>query len=320
MAFDGLHTFNFDSGINTLIGGNASGKTSLISVISQALSPITTEYWDRNWHSNYGMNDSLIEMRFVAGGKEHYLRRVLKSDSTTDIHLYVDEGSKRDFYRDGEALDYMKNLKPISRIDGFENSRKDFYFWTTGTRTSVNPLFSRSRDVIKGINRFLPKAGGEVVQLRLVENDVMAQYRNGDLRHLSTLAGGDIKLIFVIAKIYNVFKQLEADDRSKVILFDEIEIGLDKAKLNGLYDAVSAISEELDCQFIITSRFANGRMNPIKLNQKKIPSCYIVGQPNNRLQLIHKYLKKYKYTFKQLPHSKIDFKNINWNAKFNKRW
>ncbi len=232
IAFDGLHTFEFDNGVNTLVGGNSSGKTSLISVISQALSPITSDQWDRNWHSNNDISESLIEMRFVAGGKEHYLRRVLEYDNTTDLHLYVGEGSRRDFYRDGEALKYMKNLKSISRIDDFGNSRKDFYFWTTGTRTSVNPLFSKSRNVIRGINKFLPKAGGEIVQLRLVENDVMAQYRNGELRHLSTLAGADVKLIFVIAKIYNVFKQIEVEDKSKVVLFDEIEIGLDRAKLN----------------------------------------------------------------------------------------
>ena len=30
MALDGLHTFNFDKGVNTIIGGNSSGKTSLL--------------------------------------------------------------------------------------------------------------------------------------------------------------------------------------------------------------------------------------------------------------------------------------------------
>ena len=28
MAFDGLHTFEFYEGVNTLVGGNSSGKTS----------------------------------------------------------------------------------------------------------------------------------------------------------------------------------------------------------------------------------------------------------------------------------------------------
>ena len=36
MAFDGLHTFNFDEGINTIIGSNGSGKSSLVRVVSSA--------------------------------------------------------------------------------------------------------------------------------------------------------------------------------------------------------------------------------------------------------------------------------------------
>ena len=34
MAFDGLHTFNFDEGINTIIGSNGSGKSSLVRAVS----------------------------------------------------------------------------------------------------------------------------------------------------------------------------------------------------------------------------------------------------------------------------------------------
>ena len=45
---------------------------------------------------DYNRNDigeSLIEMRFIAGGQEHYLRRI-QGSTTTDIHLYV--GTERD--------------------------------------------------------------------------------------------------------------------------------------------------------------------------------------------------------------------------------
>ena len=45
MALDGLHTFNFNKGVNTIIGGNSSGKTSLVRVIAQALSDRTTHPW-----------------------------------------------------------------------------------------------------------------------------------------------------------------------------------------------------------------------------------------------------------------------------------
>ena len=57
-------------------------------------------------------------MRFIAGDKEHYLRRVMLGDVTTDIHLYVGEGDDHDFYRDGGAIEYFRKLKPITTIDG----------------------------------------------------------------------------------------------------------------------------------------------------------------------------------------------------------
>ena len=59
----------------------------------------------------------------------------------------------------------------------------------------------------------------------------MAQYRNGDMFHLTTLVGGDVKTIFIIAKLYNLLKSIEKDGASKVILVDELEIGLDKGKM-----------------------------------------------------------------------------------------
>ena len=94
MALDGLHTFNFDRGVNTIIGGNSSGKTSLVRVISQAISERKTHPWGGNWHPTYSTEECLIEMKFIAGDKEHYLRRVMLGDVTPDIHLYVGEGDE----------------------------------------------------------------------------------------------------------------------------------------------------------------------------------------------------------------------------------
>ena len=50
MAFDGLHTFEFDEGVNTIVGGNSSGKTSLITIISQALSRTFSLTWGGRWY------------------------------------------------------------------------------------------------------------------------------------------------------------------------------------------------------------------------------------------------------------------------------
>jgi len=287
MAFEGLHTFEFDEGVNTIIGGNGSGKSSLVTIITQALSTDISQRWNGKWYPKYEPKESLIEMKFIADDQEHYLRRVMLGDTTTDLHLYIGNGVGRIFLRDGEVVEYLSKLKPIYAINGFENSRREFYFWTSGETTTVNPMFAKSKVLIEGINKFLPLAKSNVIQLRLVGNDVMAEYRNGNLIHLSGLAGGDVKIIFVLAKIYNIILRIEADDLSKVILIDEMEVGLDRAKIDGLYEIVKGLASDLDCQFMITSRFVNGRLNPIRVNRVKIPSCYRKSR-NSKLQSLVK--------------------------------
>ena len=315
MAFDGLHTFEFNDGVNTIIGGNASGKSSLVTLISQVLSRRISSPWEGRWHANYSPGESLIEMKFIAGDKEHYLRRVMLGDTTTDLHLYVTEGKERTFYRDGEVIDYFKRLKKMTTINGFEDSRKDFYFWTSGKTTNVNPLFSKSKELLEGINRFLPLTKSGVRGLRMVGNDVMVEYQNGALRNLSSLASGDAKIIFVIAKIFNLARQIEDGNLSKVILLDEIEIGLDKAKLDGLYNIVEALAHEYECQFMITSRFVNGRLNPIRINKAKIPRCYTQDTGRNMSKMIKNFLKtKPGIISKNPPFSK------NSNTKYSLKW
>ena len=311
MAFDGLHTFEFDEGVNTIVGGNSSGKTSLITIISQALSRTFSLTWGGRWYNRSDIGESLIEMKFIAGDQEHYLRRVLQGSTTTDIHLYVGTGENQTFYRDGGAMMYLRKLKPISTINEFDNSRKDFYLWTSGKTVRISPNFSRSKNVINGINRFLPLAHIDIVKVKLIDDDVMAQYRNGDMFHLSTLTGGDLKTIFVIAKLYNLLNGIEKETASKVILVDELEIGLDKGKINRLYDVIKSIADDFDCQFMITTRFVNGRMNPIRVNKKTIPRCYIENKTTNLQQLIGNYAANTQ--FSKGGNSWSFFKNLKTN-------
>ena len=291
MAFDGLHTFEFNEKVNTIVGGNSSGKSLLINIISRVLSK---NFFNSKLYNINEMQEALIEIKFIANDEEHYLRRVLLGDTTTDLHLYVGNDGKQVFYRDGEVIEYLRKLKPISAIDGFEVSRNDFFFWTNGENVNMNPTFCKSKDVIQGINQFLPIAHSEVVELHLKENEVMAQYRNGELRYLSTLASSDGKIIFIIAKIYNILKKISNDNSSKVILADELDIGLDVSKIKGLYDVIKSIADKLDCQFIITTRFVNGRMNPIRINKSIIPRCYIENKATNLHQLIKNYSASFK--------------------------
>ena len=310
MAFDNLRTFEFDEIVNTIIGGNGSGKSTLITIIMQALSRDMTKPWDGRRFQNDDSKESLIEIKFIADDKEHYLRRVLLGETTTDLHLYIEDNEEHLFLRDGQVIDYFSKLKPISTIQSFDGSRKDFYFWTNGRTTTVNPMFARSRKLIQGINQFLPMARSEIVQLRLVDKEVMVQYRDGELRNLSTIAGGEAKTIYIIAKIFNIIRQIEGGNHSKVILIDEMEVGLDKSKIQGLHHIVECLAAELGCQFIITSRFSNGRLNPIKVDRAKLPRCYTEEFSTNLHTNFKKYLAKFNAKFK----SKNSYSHINWTS------
>ncbi len=324
MAFDGLHTFEFNEGVNTIVGGNSSGKTTLVNVILQAVSRSISQAWNSRWHGNFSQ-ESLIEIKFIADDKEHYLRRVINGDTTTDLHLYIQNGTEHIFYRDGEVVKYLKQIKPVSTIRGFEKSEDDFYFWTTGSKEVVNPLFSKSKDLIALINRFLPITDTKIDKICVIGGNLMAQYRNGEQRHLSDLASGENNIIFAISKICNMLQHLNSKDLSKVIVIDEMDIGLDKSQINGLYDTISEISELLSLQFIITSRFATGRKNCIRLNGAKIPRCYFESKTSNVHTTIKNYLRNMNQGWTQKPptysnrtHSKNKYKFTYKKGSF--RW
>ena len=50
-------------------------------------------------------------------------------------------------------------------------------------------------------------ARSEIVQLRLVDNEVMVQYRDGELRNLSTIAGGRQKPSTSLQKYSTSFRK-----------------------------------------------------------------------------------------------------------------
>ena len=87
-SLTGLHTFNFESGINVITGGNSSGKSTVMDAVEIALSPSTDHGMFSYWQSKSDVA-SLIEITFTAKEQFHYLRRVIQNDRTTDIHLYV---------------------------------------------------------------------------------------------------------------------------------------------------------------------------------------------------------------------------------------
>lgn len=274
MAFDGLHNFEFDDGINSIIGGNASGKSSLITLIYQALTPGTSRKSNGLWYPNNNSDQSLLELKFIADDKPHFLRRVISGDTTTDLHLYIGEGDDAEFLRDGGVVGYLTKLKPVFMFDDFGISQRNSH-----SLRSINPPYNNHlppyRDeLIEKVNKILPLTGSTVSKLVKSGTDVMAEYQDGKIMHLSGLSGGNTRIIFVLTKILYLLEEIKEKNLSTVILIDEIGMGLDRSAIRGLNEAIKAISSQHDCQFMITSRFVNGRVNPIRINRSRIPRYY----------------------------------------------
>ena len=301
MAFRGFHNFEFKDGINSIVGGNASGKSSLIALIRQALSPQISSHRGSRWGGDYS-GISLVELKFMARGKTHYLRRVIQdSDHTTDLHLYIGEGEDGEFLRDGEVVTYLTKLKPLLIFDDFQSSRREFYYHLDRSSVAANPPFSKSIEMIDEVNRLLPVTNCPVKKIVKSGNDVMAEYEDR-LVHLNTLAGGQIKTVYVLSKILTLLSGVKERDLSRVILIDEMELGLDRSTIKGLNEAIKQISTEHDCQFMMTSRFVNGRVNPITVSRFRMHNYYKTqttpGNNKSIQSLIRKYINQVNIKWK----------------------
>lgn len=307
MAFSGLHNFEFDDGINSIIGGNASGKSSLITLIYQALTPDTSRRSNSQWYPNNNSDQSLLELKFIADDKPHFLRRVMSGDTTTDLHLYIGEGDGAEFLRDGGVVGYLTKLKPVFMFEDFGISRRSFFSFSSINKAKNNPFPYRD-ELIEKVNKILPLTGSRVSKLVKYGTDVMAEYQDGKTIHLEGLSGGNTRIIFVLTKILYLLEEIKEKDLSTVILIDEIGMGLDRSAIRGLNEAIKAISSQYDCQFMITSRFVNGRVNPIRINRSRIPRYYRADMvlSGNQFGMSYPIISSYfqKYT-----------KSVSWNWK-----
>ena len=275
MAFRELHTFEFEDGINTIIGGNSSGKTSLISLITYALSPKEDRTWNGQWYPEKELNETLLELKFIAYGKTHFLRRVMMGDTTTDLHLYIGEGVDTYFLRDGEVVEYLFKLKPVFVFDRFEQSPNDFFAHTSVDKANANSLFGQNDELLQELNLLLTIANINVNRIVKTGDEIVAVHQNGRVVKLSWLSGAHSRIIFVLAKILTMLNKIKEEKLSSVILIDELGIGLDRSAIKSLNDAIKEIARRHDCQFMITSTFVSGRINPIRINSFRIPRCYM---------------------------------------------
>ena len=304
MHFKGVHTIEFKDGINTIVGGNASGKSSILWMINQAISSERSYFWNRGvWRNGDHNRQTMLELRFIAGGKEHHLRRVMQSgDHTTDVHLYIGEEKDVEFLRDGEALKYLSLIKRVHSFDGITASDDDYFMKTTHNGLHYVPNFKGKYELLHEVNKALNLTEVGVVRLLKSGGTVMAETRDGRLVALEDLSVPAIRIVFFLAKILAKISEIDRDDLSRVILIDDFEIGLDNSTVSGLFEAMSEISTRYNCQMIVTSRTVRGRINPIRLNIGKIPGYYLThNRTNNHINsaLIKKYVNQ----------------KVNWNWK-----
>jgi energy-coupling factor transporter ATP-binding protein EcfA2 len=304
MHFKGVHTMEFEDGINTIVGGNASGKSSMLWMINKAISSERSSFWNRGvWRNNDHNRQTMLELRFIAGGREHHLRRVIQSgDHTTDVHLYIGEGNDAEFLRDGEALKYLSLVKQVHSFDGITASADDYFMKTTHNGLHYVPNFRGKYELLQDVNKALNLTEVGVTQLLKSGEIVMAETRDGRLVALEDLSVPAIRIVFFLAKILAKINEIDRDDLSRVILIDDFEIGLDSSAVSGLFEAMSEISTRYNCQMIVTSRILRGRINPIRLNIGKIPGYYLThNRTNNHINraLFKKYINQ----------------KVNWNWK-----
>ena len=299
LCFSGLHTFHLKDGVNTIIGSNGSGKSSFIKMILEAFSVETSRNIGSSWFPYNREQHSLIEIKFIHDGEEHYLRRVLKGDDTTDLHLYIGNGENRDFLRDGEVISYLKKfpcrnmVSYMSKIGQFDigSYQRALDFWK-GAREENSAVTSVVEKILFDLeNGILKKTNGAN------KFSFIPEIKKHDLFPL--LGSEDGALLLTICMIMACINESN-NLRSNVILLDNFERGLSKQSVRKINSFLDAISEQLGCQFIITSHYRKERKNVIKLPR------YIPAPSLNYRSSKHTLQTKIKsnFVFKSPPYFK----------------
>jgi hypothetical protein len=227
----------------------------------------------------------------------------MNGDHTTDLHLYIGEGGDTEFLRDGEVVAYLTKLKTVFLFDSFDTSRRDFFTWTSRNKANADSMFVYRDDLLDKLNLLLAITNLKVNKVLKSGNDLKAVYDDGRTVPLASLSGGNIRVVFVLAKILTMLARIEDEGLSKVILIDEIEMGLDRSSMKGLNEAIKYVAADYDCQFMITSRFVNGRINPIRVNRSRIPHYYKTQAHSiNKNPIMTSYFQKFA-------------KKVSWNWK-----
>ena len=312
MAFRGAHTFEFKDGVNYIVGRNGEGKTSLVRLIIQALNPnISYDNTWGNYHIHSEMNESsLIELKFIADDKIHHIRRVLLDGSTSDLHLYIDEGENMQFLRDGQALNYLIKLKPISTINNSYQFRSQYRnFFDFSLATSPDAPFDDYH--IDDLNNILDISSHNFTVSQNNNRELIVTFGNGKVEPLGNLGRNDYNCIFTIILLLNIVNNIKDKNLSRVIVIDELDNGIQRKGREAIEAAIDLLSTRSQFQFILTAKFKRGKVNVILVNGPNIPQVYHIENNNtNNSKSYQKWLKYVKASFtKRKKKSHIIFKS-----------
>jgi energy-coupling factor transporter ATP-binding protein EcfA2 len=311
MAFRGAHSFEFKDGVNYIVGRNGEGKTSLVRLIIQALNPNIS--YDNTWGNYYSGREnesSLIELKFIADGKTHHIRRVLLGDSTSDLHLYIGEGENTQFLRDGQALNYLIKLKPISTINNsfqFRSQYRNFFHFSL----AASPDAPFDEYHINDLNKILKQSNHDFTVSQNKNRELIVSFENGKIEPIGNLGRNSYNTIFTIILLLNIVNNIKDKNLSRVIVIDELDNGIQRKEREAIEAVIDLLSARSQFQFILTAKFKRGKVNVILVNGPNIPQVYHIENNNtNNSKSYQKWLKYVKASFtKRKKKSHIIFKS-----------
>lgn len=304
-CFDGLHTFNFKDGVNTIVGRNRSGKSGLVYALTNSF---VFDDKNKNWFNHYFYKnpESLMEIVFIFSSKEHYLRRVISSGATTDLHLYIGDGEDRVFLRDGEVVEYFRQCKLDQVFDIFDNEFDPRAPFSPSIKKNymIENIMIANKQSLEILNLLLARFENRIEKVVKRDGNTLVIYKDGRLSlPLEHLSMKDALLISILSVLSNHITKHQKT-YGGVIVLDDFELGLDKNGIEQFNQIFEYLSHEYGVQIFITSRSKRNRSHAINL-RKLIPVS-----PNYTIKSNTVYKKAFK--------SNVIVKNPPYIKKF--RW
>lgn len=300
-SLTGLHTFNFESGINVITGGNSSGKSTVMDAVEIALSPATDHGMFSYWQSKSDVA-SLIEITFTAKEQFHYLRRVIQDDRTTDIHLYVGN-ERRNFYRDGEASEYLAELgisyyTELTRKYGIRISWTNFP--KVYSNSDVISYKFEDAKLNEEVSKVLKECYTDISSIFSVDDAPYVKFEDGSKIRLEQLSTSEIDFIKSIGTLVSYINDVKSENKPTVLIFDDYERDFPPKLRNVFVKVLDSITRDYNWQILITSRFRMENTNHIKLRQNRMPRMYnlLSSNPPYMSQALKSFNSKFKRNFK----------------------